>query len=269
MATITIRWAGPNDATSGSTYKIERTTDNASWTTLAASQAATSPYVSDTTTLAANTTYGDATISLASATAFPTAGYMWLDDALVQWTGKSGDNLTGCIWHSGYGTYAAGSTVYEAHESCVDTVVITAGAVVYRITHTSSSGIPSAPGYICYYDPPQPESSDHCVVVVAVATDLGVEAREGISIQAYLAADTQFDSLKGAHLDAGQSANKTQTTNVFGLAFFQCQKNVRRVGIADAIAAYTFVLDSDGAGKLTTTIATIPNRDWVLLSQIV
>jgi hypothetical protein len=63
MTSITLRWAGPADATDGSSYLIERTTDNVSFLTLAFPQAATSPYVSPLSTLSGNTDYGNAAIN--------------------------------------------------------------------------------------------------------------------------------------------------------------------------------------------------------------
>ena len=268
MTSITVRWAGPFDAVSGSTYKIERTSNNVDWTTLAASQAATSPYAADSTTLASNASYGAASVVLVDASAFGTTGYAWLDDALIQWTGKSTNTLTGCIWHSGYGTYASGSTVYEAHESYADTVSITLNCVLYRVTHMSAAGVASAPTYIYYYDPPTPASSAHCVVITHIMTDLGVEAQPGLSVDAYLAADTEFSDSSGGHLDKGHSTAQTATTNAFGLAFHHCWKTSARSPITGVDAAYTLVLDSASADKLTVTVATIPDRDWVLLSQI-
>lgn len=269
MTDVTVRWAGPSDAASGSTYKVERTLDNSSWTTLAPTQAATAPYASDLTTLATNATYGASSVVLTDGAAFGTTGYAWLDDALIQWTGKSTNTLTGVTWHSGYGTYASGSTVYEAHESYADTgITITNNAVLYRVTHTNTAGAVSAPVYIWYYSPTAPASSAHCVVISNVATDLGVEARNGIGVQAYLAADTEFSDAGGQHLDAAASAAKTATTNAFGLAFHHCWKNSARSPLTGSDAAYTFVLDSAGSAPLTVTVATIPDRDWVLLSQI-
>lgn len=267
MADVTVRWAGPADAASASTYTVERTLNNVDWTTLAATQAASSPYVSVSSTLASNHAYGAATISLASGTSFSAAGYGWLEDALVQWTGKSSNDLTGVTWHSGYGTYASGTRLYEAHESYADTgITISLHAVLYRITHTNAAGEVSAPKYIWYYAPPTPESSDHCVVVVNVNSDLGIEARSGISVDAYLAADTDFASVSGAHLDAEESADKRQTTNAFGLAFFHCWKNSAR---AETLA-YTFVLDAGAADtSRTESVVTVPDRNWVLLADLI
>ncbi len=231
-----------------------------------ATQAATSPYVSVSSTLSGNHAYGVATISVANAASFGASGYGWLDDALVQWAGKSSNDLTGVTWHSGYGTYATGTTLYVAHESYADTgITISLNAVLYRITHTNTAGEVSAPKYIWYYSPPTPESSDHCVVVVNVNTDLGIEARSSIKVQAYLAADTDFASISGAHLDAGQSADKEQTTNAFGLAFFHCWKNSAR---AEDLA-YTFILDATETTSRTETVTTIPDRDWVLLADLI
>lgn len=266
---ITIRWVGPADATSGSTYKIERTLNNVDWTELAAAQTATAPYVGVTGTLASDVSYGAVTIALSDASALPTSGYLWLDEALVQWTGKSANNLTGCTWQSGYGIYASGSAVYVAHESYLDSAVtVSLGAAVYRVTHIDATGRVSAPTYIWYYSPPVPVSSRHCVVVINIGTDLGVEARSGLGVQASLKADTEFAEHSGAHLDKGQSAVKTQTTNAFGLSFFHCWKNSARRPITGSDAGYSFVLDSASADKLTVTVNVIPDRDWVLLNQI-
>jgi hypothetical protein len=162
MTDITLRWAGPSDAASGSTYKIERSLDGSMWSTLAASQAATSPYVSPGSTLASQASYGASIVSLASGTAFSTAGYGWLDEALITWTGKSTNQLTGVIWHTGYGTYASGTTLVEAHESYADTgVTITNNAAIYRITHTDSISNQSPPLYVWYHMPPVPSTRDH------------------------------------------------------------------------------------------------------------
>lgn len=265
MTDVTIRWAGPADAAAASTYKIERTLNNVSWTTLDAAQAATSPYVSVSSTLDGDHDYGVTTVSVVSAGSFPASGFAWIDDALIQWAGKSSNDLTGVTWHSGYGTYATGTTVYVAHESYTDAgISISLNAVLYRITHTNAAGEVSAPTYLWYYSPPTPESADHCVVIVNVMTDLGVEARSGMYVDGYLAADTDFGLIPGQHMDAEASENKRQTTNAFGLAFFHCwRSSVRSEG-----EAYTFVLDAGAANSLDLTVATIPDRDWVMLADL-
>ena len=267
---ITLRWAGPADAAAASTYKIETTVNNSSWSTLAAAQASTSPYVSPSNTLNGAHVYGVATITVASGTTLSNSGYGWLDDALVQWTGKSTNDLTGVTWHSGYGTYATGTTLREAHESYADTgVTATLYAALYRVTHTNTAGEISAPTYIWYFSPPTPASADHCVVVVPINSDLGIEARAGVLVTAQLASDIMFSDLQGLHLDMGQSTVKTATTNAFGLAFFQCWKSSRFSHLTSgADAAYTFVLDAGTANAFTVTAATIPDRDWVLLRDI-
>lgn len=265
MTDITIRWPGPSDATSSSTYQIERTLNNSSWSVLAAAQASSSPYVSVSNTLSGSHAYGVATVSLTSATSFSSAGYGWLDDALIQWAGKSSNDLTGVTWHSGYGTYAAGTVLREAHEDYADTgVTISNNAVLYRITHTDSSGRESAPAYLWYYSPPIPSSSEHCVVVVGVNADLGIEARASISVDAYLAS-SDYTVNGGVYLDSGEAAAKRQTTNAFGLAFFQCWKSSARV----SNSAYTFDVDADDSSKETISIDTIPDRDWILLVDII
>jgi hypothetical protein len=268
-----LRWAGPADVVVASTYKIEKNQSGLpeGWETIEAGQAATSPYASPSTTLASNASYGATSLSLTSATSFSSAGYGWIDDALVQWTGKSSNTLTGVTWHSGYGTYAAGSTIYEAHESYTASVSYDNYAVAFRISHIDGAAKESAPLYIWFFVPPAPASRDHCVVIAQLASDLGMEWATTANVQCYLAADNQFSQIAGLHLNQeGSTINaNVQQVNVFGLAFFQCWKSSARAGVAGgADAAYTFVLDSGSAQPLTVTAAEIPDRDWVLLSQI-
>jgi hypothetical protein len=263
---ITVRWGGPSDATSGSTYKVERSLNLADWTTLAANQAATTPYVSPSNTLASSAAYGATTVTLTSGTAFSTTGYGWLDGAaLIQWTGKSTNQLTGVTWHSGYGTYTTGTTLVEAHEFYADTAVEpSANAVVYRITHTDSSSRVSAPAYLWFYYPPTPESSNHCVVVAIAGTDLGIARVASAVVTCTMSLDDQFDDSFGAHLDmTGSGAANSVTTNAMGLAHFHCWKNSARRSSAGTDASYTFVV-----GGYTVAVSTVPDRDWVLLSDI-
>lgn len=269
----TLRWAGPADAVAGSTYKIENNVSGSpdGFQIAEAGQAATSPYASPSTTLASNASYGATSLVLTSGTSFSSAGYGWIDDALVQWTGKSTNTLTGVTWHSGYGTYAAGSTVVEAHESYTATVSYDANAVVFRITHIDADDVASAPLYLWFFVPPAPASRDHCVVIVQLASDLGVEWATTGNVLCTLASDNQFSEIAGLHLNQeGSTINANmQTVNAFGLAIFQCWKSSARAGVAGGSdAAYTFVLGSGSANPLTVTAETIPDRDWVLLSQI-
>ena len=266
--TIVLRWAGPADATSGSTYRVERTLDWSTWSELAGGQAATSPYVSLSATLAGQATYGDTGLTL-NANSLSASGYGWLDDALIQWTGKSGANLTGVTWHSGYGTYAIGSTLAEAHESYTDAgVTPTNAAVVYRITHIDSASLESPATYCWYFYPEIPESRDHCVVVVVVGADLGVAVQSSVNVQAYLTSDDQFAEIGGSHLDQNRLTVNTVTTNDLGIAQFQCWKSSARAAKGGgAAASYTFVLNT-AAAPLTVVAATIPDRDWVLLRDI-
>lgn len=271
VITITARWAGPADAASGSTYKVEVSWNGAEWTELDAAQAATSPYASPKSTLASNATRGDTTIALASGTTFSSAGYGYLDDALIEWKDKTGDSLNGVTWHSGYGTYASGSTVYEAHEEITaadlayDPLVL--GAFVFRITHTADGGLVSPPAYLWHFLP-LTVPANCCAVLTVVNTDLGFEPRASITVDAYLQQDKSFALTSGAHLDRGQSAAKSQATTVLGITQHACWRSSAREAVGIANAPYTFVLDSLGLEPLTVTVETIPDLPWVLLSQI-
>lgn len=267
---ITVRWTGPAGATAGSRHKIERTLNWETWTILAAAQAPTAPYVSPAAALAGNVAYGAAAIPV-SDDDLPASGFGVLDDAIVQWTGKSANTLTGVTWHSGYGVYAAGTLLVQTLESYVDAgVTPTNGAVVYRITHTAANGDVSAPTYFWFYYPSVPASRDHCAVIGKIGTDLGVGVRAGVPVTCDLAADNQFADVAGAHLDQAQSGvANSQTTNALGLVEFHCWKSNARSGLGGtADAAYTFTLDAGTANALTVTVADVPDRDWVLLKDV-
>jgi len=264
---LTIRWAGRG--VNGSSYKVERTMNGSAWTEIAVDQPATAPYTSPTAVLSANIEYGASEIAMVNAASLSASGWLWLDDALVQWQSKSSNLLLGCVWHSGCGLYAAGTEVAEAHESYTDMFtlpMIANNALLYRITHYDEFGRPSAPAHLWYYMPPAPEDSGICVVVVSVGADVGMKRQEGVQVQAYLATDDQFGILAGQHLDSNAVEANTATTNALGLAFFHCWKSSARDG-KTADVPYTFVL-KPGAGELKVSASVIPDRDWVLLSQI-
>lgn len=268
MANVTVRWAGPADAGSASTYKIEYTLNNVDWTTLAATQASVSPYVSPSNTLSGNVTRGATSVALTDGSAFSSSGYGYVDDAMIQWSGKSSNTLTGVIWHSGYGIYASGTTVYEAHEDVTASgITITNNAVLFRVTHTNPAGLAAPPAYMWYFSPPI-SPANCCTVITVVNSDLGIEARSGINVDAQLAQDMSFALVGGLHLDSGQSASKSQATNAFGLAFHSCWRSSAREAVGAGESAYTFILDNGSTDKLTVTVETIPDMPWVLLSQI-
>lgn len=267
---VTFYWAGPADATVASVYIIERTYDGTAWVEIESGQAATSPYASVVGTLFAHAHYGDTTVNLHENT-FASAGQAWLDgEAFITWTSKTGSVppyvLTGVVWLSGSGIYAEDSPVYEAHEGFTDTsVAIDNEAIVYRIMHVDAAANVSAPAYLWYYYPPIAASSDHTVVIVNIATDLGWEPREGVTVTCYLSTDSQFGRL-GQHLDAATSSVKSVDTNDLGLAMFQCWNSSSRVGEA----AYTFNLGTeDATTTYTINVEDIPTRPWVLLKDLV
>lgn len=94
--------------------------------------------ISDTTlNESAELSAADTSITLTSATNFPSAGFIKIDDEVIQYTGKSGNNLTGC-------TRGSDSTTAATHEdaSVVECYVF-AGIPLTEInkTHTSISGV--------------------------------------------------------------------------------------------------------------------------------
>lgn len=271
---ITAQWAGPVGATSGSTYKVERSFDLTNWEELAAAQAATAPYVSPYATLANPANYGAATIDLTGVTGtVGTSGAGYVGKAHIQWTGKTGSQLTGVTWQTGHGAYAAGTAFVQAHESYADTGV--AGynyTVFYRITH-QQSGQSAPPGYVIHYVPPAPASADHCVLLVVVATDVsGMTRRAGVSVACYLQDDSAFDPF-GGQADAGRvAADNTQTTGVDGAVAFQLWRDsALSAATGGTVPDYTVVLGVNETGsEQTFTLTGVPDGvDWLLLSQVV
>jgi hypothetical protein len=79
----------------------------------------------------------DTTITLSSATNFASAGFIKIDNEVIQYTGKSGNNLTGC-------TRGSDSTTATTHEDgSVVKFYVFAGIPLTEInkTHTSISGV--------------------------------------------------------------------------------------------------------------------------------
>jgi len=268
---ITVYWAGPSDADTGDTYKVERSLNFTDWTQLAAAQAATSPYVSPTTTLDGAHTVGTTTIDLVDASSFSTSGQGLLDRSIeFSWDDKTGNQLTGVRWLSGDGTYTDGSEVHELHESYADAgVTPTDYAVVYRITRTNDNGEVSPPLVKWFYTPPVPESTMHCVLIVAAHADLGISPQSGIQVKCYLTSDDQFSEMGAGHLDKDNVLANTQTTNDLGLAFFQCWKDAYRFSVSGSEVAYEVTIDSDDTtNRAFIGVDHIPDKDWVLLKHL-
>ena len=264
---IVIRWAGPSTAESTDVYKIERAlVDMDTFVEIEAGQVAVSPYASPTSTLNGDVTYGDTSIILTDGSSFSTEGFGLFEDAYVAWTGKSTNTLTGVTWHTGNGEYVTGTEMYETHESYTDeSVTVSNNVAVYKITRIDVAGNESAPAMFWYFVPPAPDTSDHCVIIVLLGSDVGNSVQVGENITCQLSTDNQFSKVTGAHLDQSEGTANTQTTNAFGLAFFQCWKNSGRYGDTDSV--YTFVL-KPGTSPFTTTVSTVPDRDWVMLDQV-
>lgn len=265
MPNLTIRWANDVNTTDSSKFLVSFTTDNVNWST-AASQLASSPYASASAILGQNEPYNSSSILLSGWDNFSASGYALIEDAQIAYSGITGSKLTGASWLSGYGTYAAGTEVYEAHESYSASVTITASAVLYKITHVDSSNIESAPAYLMYYYPDAPMSSHHCKVIIDTLYDIGWYSASGISCSAYINDLKDFNIINGAHILKNQNPEINHaTTNTFGLAVFDCWKNKYVEAVGGALeTGYTFVVGSN-----TFTAATIPDQNFVLLKDIV
>ena len=270
---ITVTWAGPSDATAGSSYKVEYSFDLTNWTTLAAGQAATAPYASPRATLANPAAYGATTLDLSGIVGtVPTSGSGYVGKARVSWTGKTGSQLTGVTWTTGSGTYAAGTAFVQAHESYSHTGVDGYNyTVFYRITHQQGGQV-APPAYVIHYVPPAPASADHCVLLCVVGTDVaGMARRAGVSVSCYLQDDSAFDPY-GGQADANRVTDNTQVTGVDGAVAFQLWRDsALAAATGGTVPQYTVVLGANETGsEQTFTIQSVPDdRDWLLLSWVV
>lgn len=267
---VTIRWAGPPEAKIGDRYKILRYVYDTGVLTYVNEVDANSPYASPKTTLSSNATYGDTTVELADASSFPSSGWAWLSDALISWSGKSADNLTGVEWFSGNGTYETGTDIYQAHESYSESVTTNENAlgIHYQVIRVDGSDdSESAPSHFWQYDLPAPATSEHCVVLVHLVADLAATPLEGIEVRAYLAAPDVFATKIGVYLNPKSAPDMSQRTDSQGMAVFQCWRKsaIKRSDGSDT--KYTFVLD---AGDTPQSFEVeIPDRNWVLLHYLI
>jgi hypothetical protein len=265
---IMLRWPGAADATSDSTYMIERTLDWETWDQLGDSKPATSPYATVSSALADEVAYGDTSIPLVSAAAFGSSGYGALDDAFFTWSGKSINTLTGVQWVLGYGVYATGSMVRSLHESYQDVDVTPAnGAVVYRITH-ERDGLAAPADYVWFYAPGAPISSEHCRVIVKAFADVGLKPLVDIPVTCHLADEGDFTRVGNQYVDPKTSSSNTQQTNALGLAMFDVWHSGSRFN-SDGKGTATYVFSINNAAPFVVNVDNIPARQVLLLGQLV
>lgn len=266
--TVVLRW-GCKTATSGSRYRVRRTVDRATWTELAAAQAATSPYASPTGVLASNVDYGAASIPLVNASALAASGYLWLDESYVQWTGKSTNTLTGCTWYSGAGTYASGSEVVQAHESYTDSgVSATNEAIIYQVTHIDASDRESPPTEFEYLSPAPPQTNKHCRVLVKVGYGVGHGAQANVQVRARLVSDDQFTKT-GTYLDRDNNPGETVTTGALGIAGFDLVRDRYRWAEDRGTPTRYEITIGTGSDAHTLTLDEIPDADWAVVGASV
>lgn len=262
--TIVVRW-GCKSAASGSRFRVRRSLDYETWTELAAAQPATAPYASPTAVLAIDTAYGAASVLMVDASGLSASGYLWLDEALVQWTGKSTNTLTGCAWHSGRGTYAAGTEAVQAHESYTDSgVTPTNEAVVYQVTHIDPTDKESSPAEIWYYYPNIPVTSRHCRLLVVLGYDVGGGMQSNVEVHCKLASDDQF-LRTGPHLDQDVSPLNTVRTNSLGLAGFDVVKNPDRWAKGRGEATGYVLTLNRSQGPQTIQVPDTGDRDYLVV----
>lgn len=265
MPNLTVRWANPYNTSASSYFLVSQTTDNTTWSD-SASQIATSPFASASALLGQNETFNSGSILLSGWNGFSSSGYTLIEDATVGYSNISGSTLTGASWLSGYGTYAANTSVYQAHESYSASSTITASAVLYKIIHVDSASNQSPPSYLLYYYPDAPMSSHHCKVMIDTLYDIGWYAASGISCSAYITDTNDFNNITGANLLSNKNGTiNTASTNEFGLAVFDCWKNKyveKQGGVLES--GYTFKVDA-----VTFTVSEIPDMNFVLLKDIV
>lgn len=264
MATrdVVLRWPGPAHATSSSDYKIYSDVAASGTFVLLTTRDATTPYVSVSTTLAAEiSSVTQTSIEVASATNFADGDYAVIDKELILLDDESGTtytNVTRGLGGTRATTHANGATMYKAHETyTVSAVEFGSRHVIrYRIAHLLT-GVEDVPAeYLAVWpsDPP----TNNLATLWDVVTDIQGNVKAGVTVQ--LRIDQTDDSHAGTP-ESFYSEIETTTTDADGYFQFYIPRSIEQIGGA----GYTLTIDPNGDAntKREKTITTVPNKNWV------
>jgi hypothetical protein len=170
--------------------------------------------ISDTTlNESAELSAADTTITLTSATNFANAGYIKIDDEVIQYAGKSGNDLTGC-------TRGSDSTTAATHEDAsVVQYYVFAGIPLIEInkTHTSISGV---------------EFDSFEITASTNASKTFTGGGSAMKVTKNVSYDTMYPKVKVMEFRQASATTKVQTTS--GMSLGSTQTPFARTANADS-----------------------------------
>lgn len=227
MANIpTLRWAGPSDATADDDYLVYADMTTANVFELIVTQAATTPYVSPTTTLADDIEADAVSIPLTSAADFADDDYAMIGREPVLLDGKSTNTFAACTRAAGKGlaeAHLTGTVVTLLHESYAHTgVVWNAGRslIRYRVVRRDVNGEDSVAAEALAFNLPKPDNTDYIIIFVPVVDTKGDPVADvAVSL---IIADEDNITLQGEMIYAQK---ETKTTAADGMVYFEVAKD--------------------------------------------
>lgn len=259
---ITLRWAGPSDATVNTDYKIQADKATSGSFQLVETVNAASPYASYTTTLNGAIDSTTTTIVLDDATNFADGDYVLIDKELILLDGKSSNTFSSCTRNRG-GTLPVAhddeAVVAEAHESYLDEdVTFNRNVIRYRVIRSETSGDSVAAEFIAV-NPTLPPTNN-LTRIWLVLDDNGAPI-EGATVTLQISDSDNFLTDSGELI-----ARKTQstTTDVDGYAELLIARNISRNGGDN----YVLTVSGTGISDYSKTITTVPDIDHIAVALL-
>lgn len=254
---ITLRWAGPSDATVNTDYKIQADKATSGSFQLVETVNAASPYASYTTTLNGTIDSTTTTIVLDDATNFADGDYVLIDKELILLDGKSSNTFSSCTRNRG-GTLPVAhddeAVVAEAHESYLDEdVTFNRNVIRYRVIRSETAGDSVAAEFIAV-NPTLPPTNNLCRVW-GVLDDVGAPFA-GATVT------LKINDSDNLHTDTSELlVRKTQTDTTDADGYFELliPRNIARAG-GDS---YTLTVTGTGIEDYEKTITSVGDYDHV------
>lgn len=263
MPDITLRWAGPSDATVNTDYRIESDKGTSGTFATVATVNASSPYASYTTTLDGALDSTTTTVVVDDATNFSATNYAVIDKELIYLGTKSTNTFTSCIRNRGSTLPVAhddAAVVAKAHESYTDSSVSFGSrkAIRYRVIRVESAGESVAAEFLAV-NPTLPPTNN--LTRIWLVLDDNSSPISGASVTLQISDSDNF------HSDTSELiARKTQstTTDTDGYAELLIARNISRSG-GDS---YVLTVSGTGISDYSRTITNIPDADHVAIALL-
>lgn len=259
---ITLRWAGPSDATVNTDYKIYADKATSGSFVLVETVNATSPYASYTTTLDGAIDSTTTTVVLDDATNFSATNYAVVDKELIYLGSKSTNTFTSCLRNRG-GTLPVAhddaAVVAKAHESYLDEdVTFNRNVIRYRVIRSETAGDSVAAEFIAV-NPTLPPTNN--LTRIWLVLDDNGSPITGATVTLQISDSDNFLTDSGELI-----ARKTQstTTDSDGYAQLLIARNISRNGGDN----YVLTVSGTGISDYSRTITTVPDVDHIAVALL-